>query len=222
MSQMPTEIVADPDADTGAEAEAETRINGVLDVPRRDRAAGWAIDRADAEAAVVVTILREGRVVAEVTADTYRGDLERGGIGTGRYGFSVPLEPPVEPGFEFTVTAVARTGDGTTGALRPIGTARPAEDPERRLAQRLLMEVAAVRGGLVALAGSRRDADGEGRLGHALDRIEIVQARLERTLADADPPAPAPQGRGLAAAVTVALALGATSLAVGVWSMLAG
>ena len=88
------------------------RLHGVVDVIRPDRIAGWAIDRADSHAALEIDIRREGRVVATVRANRFRKDLERGSVGTGRYGFSCELTPPLEPGFEFTVTGMARTADG--------------------------------------------------------------------------------------------------------------
>ncbi len=214
MTEMPTEFSPDT-------AEAGGRINGVIDVPRADRVAGWAIDRADSSAAVIVTILREGRVVGEVRADAHRPDLERGGIGTGRYGFSLVLDPPLEPGFEFTLTAVARAADGTSGELRPIGRVKSAEDPDRRLAERTFAEVAKLRGAVDALAG-HREQDIEALVLQALDRVEVVQARLEQSLVEAEPSGDKSQGRGLALAVTLALTIGVGSLALGIWSMLAG
>ena len=152
MTEMPTGFA--PDA-----AESATRINGVVDIPRPGRVAGWAIDRADPGAAVVVTVLREGRVVAEVRADAHRPDLERGGIGTGRYGFAIDLDPPLDPGLEFTLTAVARAADGTSGELRPVGRARPTDDAGSRLAQRTFAELRAPTrrlGPPRGAAGSRR------------------------------------------------------------------
>jgi hypothetical protein len=215
MTEMPDDFTPDDDD------AATQRINGVIDVPRPGRVAGWAIDRSDPEAAVTVTVLREGRVVGEVRADAHRPDLERGGIGTGRYGFALDLDPPLEPGFEFTVTAIARASDGTTGEIRPVGRARPAEDAGRRLAERTFAEVTQLRGALLHLSG-RQDRASEMRALEILDRVEVVQARLEQTLAGIAEPEALSRGRGVALAVAAALALGAGSLALGVWSMLAG
>lgn len=206
----------------------DNRVNGVIDVQRPTRLGGWAIDRADETASVLVTLYREGRKLGEVRADQHRPDLERGGIGTGRYGFAMEVDPPIEPGFEFTITAVARTSDGTEGELRPVGRARPAEDVAHRLQQRTFVEVAALGARLSDLA-SRVDRAADPRIDdaligveEALDRIEIAQARLERRLAEVEPPVAPRAGRGLVAAVALALLLGASSLALGVWSMLAG
>ena len=102
-----------------------------MDVIRPDRIAGWAIDRADSQAALEIDVRREGRLVATVRADRFRKDLERGSVGTGRYGFACELTPPLEPGFEFTVSVTRanprwrqlRAQARRSGRLRPIPTA---------------------------------------------------------------------------------------------------
>ena len=217
--------MSDTTLDTKPPADAAAipgqRINGVLDVARATRVAGWAIDRADQDAAVVVTVYREGRRIGEVRADQYRPDLERGGIGTGRYGFGLDVDPPIEPGFEFTITATARATDGIVGSLRPVGRARPSEDVAHRLLERTFSELSLLRAQIDRL---QQDSDGstETWVEEALDRIEITQARLEHAMASAPPPPPIRPLRGLILAVGLALALGAASLSLGIWSMLTG
>ncbi|PZX17122.1 hypothetical protein LX81_01754 [Palleronia aestuarii] len=198
---------ADPEAGT------DGRLNGVVDVPRANRVAGWAIDRADPEAAVTVRVTREGRVVAELRADTPRPDLERNGIGTGRYGFSVDLDPPLEPGFEFTIEATAHVDGVAPMPLRRIGRAADRDEPGRRLPERTFEEVVALRARLET--GLERDT---APLRETLDRIEIVQARIETALGGLEAP-PRTGGRGLGLAVAAALAIGAGSLALGLWSL---
>lgn len=214
MTDMPAEFRSDP-------TDSDARINGVIDVPRTGRVAGWAIDRSDENATVIVTVFREGRVVGEVRADAHRPDLERGGIGTGCYGFTLDIDPPVEPGFEFTITATARADDGTSGDLRQIGRARPAEDSARRLAERTFTDLTALRVAVAQLA-TRQNRTAELRLSEALDRVEVVQARLEETLASAPTSAPQSRGSGIALAIGLALIIGTGSLALGIWSMIAG
>ncbi len=211
MTDMPARFAA-----TDEKAEPGPRINGVVDVPRPGRISGWAIDRSDPEAAVTVRIAREGRVVGEIRADAHRPDLERGGIGTGRYGFALDLDPPLEPGFEFTVAATALAADGTSGELRPVGRAKPAEDPARRLAERTFEELCRLRG---AVALQPRTADAP--LRQTMEGIEVVQARIETALAAIEPPE-RPGNRGLVAAVALALAIGMGSLGLGLWSVFAG
>ena len=213
MTDMPDDFA--PDTEVPVQ-----RINGVIDVPRPGRVAGWAIDRADPDAAVTVTVLREGGVVAEVRADNHRPDRERGGIGTGRYGFALDLDPPLEPGFEFTVTAIARAGDGASGEVRPVGRARPSDDADRRLAERTFAELSQLRRTLRHLA-PRQDRGAEMRALEVLDRVEVVQARLEQAIAGVEPGQCPSRGRGMVFAVALALLTGAGSLALGLWSMLA-
>lgn len=190
------------------------RLYGVIDVLRTDRVSGWAIDRADAAAAVEVEILRDGVVVARARADRERRDLARGGVGTGRYGFSAPIEPPIEPGLEFTIKARARTGDGATAELRRAG-AGDAASPDRLLLQRLYEEL--------RLLASRPVAEPIPAPDPALldlaGRLEVVQLRLEAALARVEPsPPPALGGVRLLAGLGLAVALG--SLAIGLVSLL--
>ena len=91
----------------------ELRLYGVIDLLRSDRVGGWVIDRTDPRRTAMVDVLREGRVVGRVTADRPRKDLERQAVGTGNYGFSFTLDPPLEEGMEFTITVIARSHDGS-------------------------------------------------------------------------------------------------------------
>jgi hypothetical protein len=209
MTDMPTRF-ADP-----GEASSGARINGVIDVPRPGRVAGWAIDRGDPDAAVTIRIEQEGRLVGEVRADAYRPDLERGGIGTGRYGFTFDLDPPVEPGFEFTITATARANDGMSGNLSPIGRAKTVDDANRRLSERVFNELVRLRTGL-----SRDTNSADTQLCDTIGRIEVVQARLETAMSTFAPPQQAGMG-GIMAAVALSLAIGLASLGLGLWSLLA-
>ena len=117
-------------SETASVAEAiGPRVYGVIDVIRPDRVAGWAIDRADSRTALEVEVIREGAVVATVRANRQRRDLEKSGVGSGRYGFSCDLTPPLEPGFEFTISARARTSDDVVAELRRAGKADQRSTP---------------------------------------------------------------------------------------------
>jgi hypothetical protein len=207
MTSMPE--TTDPVAAVPAVAADDgPRLYGVVDVLRADRVAGWAIDRADSRAALEVEIRREGRVVATVRADRTRKDLERGGVGTGRYGFVCDLAPPLDPGFEFTVSAVARTADGAATELRRVGASAAA--PERRVLERIYEELCRRR--------AAREPDAQDALGPLIGRLEVVQARIEAALDAVEPPA-APPMIGLRILLGVSLAVGVGSLALGLWSM---
>lgn len=207
-AQKPITGPASPPASSELPPEAGPRLYGVIDVLRADRIAGWVIDRTDASAALDVEIRREGRAVATVRADRLRADLEKTGVGTGRYGFSCELDPVLEPGFEFTLTALARTPDGAALELRRSGSRN--RDPERRLIERIYEEVTALR--------ATQAAPGDALAG-LLERVEVTQARLEAALVRAEPPAPA-SATGLRLLAGLAFATAAVSLGVGIASLL--
>lgn len=184
------------------------RLNGVFDLPRPDRLAGWAIDRASEAAAVEVEIRREGRLIATERADRHRADLARGGVGTGNYGFAVTLDPPIEPGFEFTLSVTAKAADGASAPLRR--GARPEAGSERRLLERVFEEV--------LRAGSPAPADPEG-LSALLERIELTQHRLESALAALPPPAREVPHRDLRRILVATLTIALGGLGLGLYSL---
>lgn len=215
------------EASSGAAQGAGPRLNGVIDVSRPGRVAGWAIDRSDASVAVDVEIFREGRLVATVRADRHREDLVKNGIGTGKYGFVAEIDPPVEPGMGFAVTAIARAADGTRGSLRSIGKAAPSSDAERRVSERIFEEVLALRADVARLrrdaqgAASPEDAASAERLREMLERIEVMQARIEETGRTTAKPDMAANQTGLRTIAVAAFLTALGSLALGIYSMLA-
>jgi hypothetical protein len=184
------------------------RLYGVFDVARPDRVAGWAIDRADARASVLIELLREGRPVATVRADRHRPDLVKGGVGGGDYGFSIPLDPPLEPGFEFTLTAFARAADGTRIALRRGTKNRAGLEP--RVVERIFEAVTAER--VDAPLGPEVE-----RLTTLIERIETLQHRLEAALSKA--PETPPSGRDLRGILYATLAIALGALGTGLYSL---
>lgn len=197
-----------------SESEVGPRIWGVIDAIRSDRIAGWAIDRSDSGAALDIDILREGLRIATVRAERPRKDLEKGGVGTGRYGFVAELDPALEPGFEFTIEAVARASDGATGALRRAGPAATPVSPERRVTERLFEAITRL-----SHASASEPAPDAEHLRQMIDRIEVTQARLEATLSAVEAPAPK-SDRGLRIIVFVTAAVAAASLGLGILSFL--
>lgn len=189
-------------------ADQGPRLYGVFDLARPDRVAGWAIDRADATASVTVEILREGVPVAAVRADRHRPDLVKGGVGGGDYGFSVALDPTVEPGFEFTLAAFARAADGTRVALRRNPKTRVA--PEQRVVERIFEAVTAKTP--PPPLGSEVD-----RLVALVDRVDTLQHRLEAALSKA--PDVEGAGRDLRGILFVTLAIALGALGTGLYSL---
>lgn len=211
---LATEPLDPPAADGEAGEDAGPRLYGVIDVLRPDRIAGWAIDRTDSNAAVEIDVLREGVLVETVRADRLRRDLERGNVGTGRYGFVCRLNPPLDAGFEFTVAAVARSADGVTAELRRTGAAGRADGTkaERRLVERIFE--------LVSRPAEPPAAPVEiERLDEILHRLEVAQARIEAALAAVAAPPPA-IGAGMKVMLGLALGTAALSLGIGIASML--
>lgn len=195
------------------------RLYGVIDILRPDRIAGWAIDRSDSAAAVDVEVFREGRVVARVRADRHRADLEKGGIGTGNYGFRAEIDPPLEPGFEFTIAAFCVVADGSRGELKRVGAAARAPGPDQRLLERIFTAVTEPAPPPPPPQIARQELE---RLNEAVARIEVAQARLEAVLAGVEPPAVPPRDGGLKAMVAGAVVFGIVSLGVGLYSLFAG
>lgn len=201
-----------------AAADAGPRLHGVIDVLRPDRMAGWVIDRSDPAAHATVEIRRDGQVVGRVTADRPRKDLESRGVGTGRYGFSMSFDPPLERGLEFTVTASAISHDGVEQPLQ--ATARTAAaSAEQKAMARLLAELAEVRTELAALRGEASAREEEAR--RMAERMETVQLRIEAALARTEEPPP-PSTRWLWAVALGAGAIGFGSLGLGLLSLWTG
>jgi hypothetical protein len=201
-------------AKPGEVAAIGPRVYGVIDVLRADRVAGWAIDRGDSAAAVEIEVHREGRRVASLRADRHRRDLETGGVGTGSYGFLAELSPPLEPGFGFTVSVVARAADGTKAVLKRAGTAAAELSPDRRLLERVFEEQLRLRRDPLPGAGAEAE-----RLRAAVERIEVVQARLEAALPEERTAPGRRADGGLRAIVFVTLGIALGSLGLGLYSL---
>lgn len=188
-------------------ADQAPRLQGIFDVARPDRLAGWAFDRAHPESSLEIEVLREGRPIALIRADLHRPDLVKAGVGSGDHGFALALDPPVEPGFEFTLTAVARAPDGARLPLRRA--VKPGTPPDQRVIERIFDAVTTAQPPL----GPQVE-----RLGALLDRIETLQHRIEATLPGADPAPPLTRDLRAILGATLAIALGALGL--GLYSLL--
>jgi hypothetical protein len=194
--------------------EPEPRVHGYVDMLRPNRVAGWVVDRTDPVATVTVEIMREGALLGETLADRLRPDLASAGVGTGRYGFSHDIHPPVEPGFEFTVSVVARLPDGTKTPLARAQATGDSTSVERRLLERIYEQV------MSRTLPTGGDGELIARLAAAIDRIEVAQLRIEASLEAIDQPQT--RERSLSSRVIVAGAVGIAVIALiaGVWSLL--
>jgi hypothetical protein len=214
----PPATATEPSAD-------QPRVNGVFDIPAPGRVAGWAIDRSDPSATVEVEIFREGVRVGSVKADRYRKDLENGGIGTGRYGFAMDLDPPLVPGMNFTIEARAITDDGVGGPLRATGSALSPADPETRLREQTFVRLCDLSRKLDRVAARADDPKGQidpELLTSQLDRLELVQIRLEQAMAAREPLEIQNELQGLRLISKLALVVGLVALGTGLYSIFGG
>lgn len=96
---------------TGAEApvedEAPAAIVGCCDGLKGSALYGWAWNPSHPDEAVEVELWVGGTCVATCVADAFRPDLRSNGVGTGRYGWRLPVElPPAgQPGLAVEVRA---------------------------------------------------------------------------------------------------------------------
>jgi len=208
----------DPASDDGR--KPGQRVFGVVDLLRPNRIAGWAVDRSDSAAIVSVEIWREGSCAAVVRADRLRPDLVSGGVGGGRYGFAADIDPPIEPGFEFTVVAKARTADGAEAVLGRNAPKAEKAGADRRLAERTFEEVSRLKADVAALAGRGSCAEEIGRIQTVLDQIEVVQTRLDASIASLGAKAPDEARTGLWMIAIGAIAITLGALGAGAWSLL--
>ena len=92
---------------------------GRVDRAERGRLHGWAFDAAFPDAPVALLILANDVLVERVVANRHRVDVEQAGIGHGRCGFSVVLDPPLLPTRSWLVRVVSEL-DGTELPGSPV------------------------------------------------------------------------------------------------------
>jgi hypothetical protein len=114
-----------------AGADAATAISeggvlaGFLDLCTRDSVAGWVARKDRPDEALDISILVDGRAVAQIRCDLPRKDLAEAGIyGDGAHGFSHSFEPPLSAAEEHNV-AIRLVADGAL-----LGQSRLASDTE--------------------------------------------------------------------------------------------
>ncbi|MEO6840888.1 MAG: Hint domain-containing protein [Bradyrhizobium sp.] len=96
-------------------------LRGYVDLAAAGCIAGWAQNIDHTEAPVCLDIVASGRLIGQVLANRYRGDLQRAGLGSGRHSFE--FTPPAGLAFTSGAIEVRRSLDGaaltfSTHALR--------------------------------------------------------------------------------------------------------
>ncbi len=92
---------------------------GTLDAVTRNRIEGWAWDQRSPNTRLGLQIVVDGKLVLRILANRYRADLEAGGIGDGRHGFSVTLPHGLSPLSRHIVQVIGET-DGCEIANSPF------------------------------------------------------------------------------------------------------
>jgi VCBS repeat-containing protein len=85
-------------------------LRGYVDLVSAACIAGWAQNIDHAEAPVCLDIVAGGRLIGQVLANRYRGDLQRAGLGSGRHSFE--FTPPAGLGLSPGTIEVRRSIDG--------------------------------------------------------------------------------------------------------------
>ena len=104
-------------------------LRGYIDLVSESCIAGWAQSVDHPEAPVCLDIYAGGRLIGQVLANTYREDLQRAGLGSGRHAFT--FTPPAGLALRPDAVEVRRSLDGAAvkfstisrRALRPLAVA---------------------------------------------------------------------------------------------------
>ncbi|GBR10979.1 glycosyltransferase [Acetobacter oeni] len=116
------DVVTLPDRTPLARSADQPRIKPVslrssVDVIGRDRVAGWVRDDGAPESRLGIVVTVDGALVRRVLANKLRADLRDNGFGDGRYGFDLPLAPPLSADTDHTVAVIcAETGEDLPGS----------------------------------------------------------------------------------------------------------
>jgi hypothetical protein len=94
---------------SSGEKEHSLSLDGYIDLCTERLIGGWAWDSQHPERRLDVEILVYGRPVGRASAKHYREDLERAGIGDGRYGFFYTLPFEIQQDAQRTCAIVAGT-----------------------------------------------------------------------------------------------------------------
>lgn len=219
LHEMQADRAAEPsDTGVGGRRVSDSRFQGSLDVVQSTRLAGWAMDQEAPEAAVVVEIVLETEVIGKVAADRLRKDLEKAGIGTGRYGFEmIPVRPLAEQDLARLAVRV-RSADGVFASIpNRAAVAHKATSGEGAMVAGELKELRAAVGRL----GQSLGPVGE-RLAERMDAIDVAQARLDASVARIERALEqrlGRGGRGIGTAVSLLSAIAILSLGLGIVSL---
>ena len=72
-------------------------LQGFVDSISRKRLHGWVRDMAHPAAPLSIVVTANDRLLARTVANVYRADLVEAGVGQGKFGFDITLNPPLSP-----------------------------------------------------------------------------------------------------------------------------
>ena len=72
-------------------------LQGFLDSVSRTRLHGWVRDVAHPDASVSILVTANDRLLDRTVANVYRADLVEAGVGQGKFGFDITVNPPLSP-----------------------------------------------------------------------------------------------------------------------------
>ena len=118
------QLASDSIGETVLSSDVAPKPSGNVDVISHEAISGWAWNPLDPDESVVVDIYDGSDLLIRVRAERFREDLRTAGIGTGKYGFSVPNPSALLPLARHRV-AVKRAVDGVDLPGSPQWMLRP-------------------------------------------------------------------------------------------------
>ncbi len=161
-------------------------LRGSLEIADRQFVAGWALLGAHPGVPVLLEVVDNGVVIAEVLAKQYRGDLEAAGIGDGRHAFRLQLAQPLDPCIGHEII-VRRASDGRELERCPITIA-----PASSLDDTVCADLSVMLGKLAARIETPSDADALLHL--LLDATEQMRKTHGSTIGRQRPVGPSRRG----------------------------
>ena len=159
------------------EERRTVRTHGSLTITGT-RALGWAYNPDEPESRVEVHFYNDRRLIREVRADIYRGDLKKAGKGDGAHGFAVELAKLLPPG-RHNITA--KTADGEQLKGSPVEVHVPTADVSPALDEAGGLVARQTRHGLMLLnpqdSGVDRALLTYGEWGE--DELDVLRAHVE-------------------------------------------
>jgi GT2 family glycosyltransferase/glycosyltransferase involved in cell wall biosynthesis len=117
-------VLAASPQDSISASDAAPKPWGHVDIISQEAISGWAWNPLDPDEAIALEVYDGSELLIRIRADTYRGDLLEAGIGTGKYGFSVPNPAVLLPLARHHI-AVRRAADGVDLPGSPQWLLRP-------------------------------------------------------------------------------------------------